>query len=141
MLSIWEYFYTPWPPVPQTLSAGLTLTTTGGGGQGISKNYALQLVGTASFSYTGLAITTGGTSLTLPAFATSTGINFVYIKNTGNFPVTTTWTPFNGASNIVKTIQPGGFIFEGDSALGSGVTAISLQAVGGNSTIECVLFG
>ncbi len=138
MLGLWEFSYTSWPAVIQTMNASIAITTFDSTGAGsVNRSYALAIQGSTAASYSGQAVTTGGTTFTLPI----SNINVIYIKNTGNFPVTVTWTPAGGSPNIVRTLQPAGFIFDGNSALGSGITSLSMQAVGGNSTVDCVLFG
>lgn len=138
MLGLWEFNYTTWPAIIQTMTASMTLTTFDStGASGVNKNYVLAMQGSTSTAYSAQAVATGGTTFTLP-LAT---VNFIYVKNTGNFPVTVTWTPYGGSPNVVMTLQPGGFVFDGNSAVGSGITSLSMQAVGGNSTVDCVLFG
>jgi hypothetical protein len=135
MLSIWEFTYTTWPAVPQTVSASVFFNTTNT--SGINKALTLQVQGSTSTYQTSYAVATSPTSVTLPI----SPVNFIAIHNIGNFPFTVTWTPYLGAANVVKTIQPNGFIVEGDSAIGSGVTSLSLQAVGAASTAEFYLLG
>lgn len=138
MLAAWEFFYTTWPSVIQTMTATMAVSTSDtSGASGVSKTYTIPMQGSIYASFTLKTIATGGTSFTLP----TTTINFIYVKNTGNFPITVSWTPSGGASNVVLNLQPGGFIFDGNSALGGGITTLSMQAVGGNSTVDCVLFG
>lgn len=142
MLALWEFFYTSWPAVIQTMTASMSVTTSDqSGAQGVSKLYIVPMQGSVYSSYTNLAIPTSVTNFTLPIGNATGGVNFIYVKNTGNFPVTITLTPYQGVSAVVRTLQPGGFIFDGNSALGSGITALSMQAVGGASTVDCVLFG
>lgn len=142
MLALWEFSYTTWPTVIQTLVATMTLSGSDTSpARAANKVYTASIQGSVFSSYTNQTVTTGGTTFTLPIGNATGGVNFIYIKNTGNFPVTVTWTPYLGASNIVRTLQPGGFIFDGNIAIGSGITALSMQAVGGNSTVDCVLFG
>ena len=143
MLSAWEFSYTTWPNVIQSVQAIMSIAASDSGGKNTSANkfYTATIQGSVLLNNNNLTVNTSPTSVTLPIGNVTGGCNFIYIKNTGKFPFTVTWTPYLGSANVVKTLQPGGFIFEGDSAIGSGVTSLSLQAVGSASLADVVLFG
>jgi len=85
-----------------------------------------------------VSIGTSPTSISLPISPVQT----VYIRNThATQTLTVTWTPNGGASNIVVTLQPNSWIMLSESNLTSGITALSLQASGANTTVEYILAG
>src|SRR5258708_4886231 len=68
-----------------------------------------------------LSIGNSATPVVLPG----SPVTFVYIKNLhATQTLTVTWTPNGGASNVVLTVQPGGYISFGETVQGlSGITA------------------
>lgn len=98
---------------------------------------ALATVATGFTEAQSLSIGVGVSPITLPGSPAT----FVYIKNLhATQTVTVTWTPNGGASNVVLTVQPGGFICFGEVVQGlSGITALSLQASGASTPVEYVI--
>lgn len=78
---------------------------------------------------------TNATSQSLP----TTIILQYYFKNTHvSAVITVTWTYQGGASQVIRKVQPGGFIAFSDpvTAATAGVTAISLQSDTSGATFE-----
>lgn len=91
------------------------------------------------------SIGTGATAITLSP-ATPFG---VYIRNvSATASVQVTWTPTAGASAIVATLAPGGFIVFANPVAGAavvtatpGITALTLQASAAATPVEVVTIG
>lgn len=135
MLALWEFTWNSWPVTPISFNAQFsvisTLTTTAGASQ----------VGSAQSSNGNFSVPTSSTVITLPVGSAAGGVISLFLKVTGNFPVTISWQPFQGTNNVVKTLQPGSWIAFEDAAFGSGIIALSVQAIGGTSSIAYFLLG
>lgn len=124
----------------------VTVATTGTQTLTDSTSTTTPFVRAVTGSYTGLAssvaqqvlIPNAPTSITLPI----SPVNFVYVKNlSGTATITVTWTPNGGASNVVVTLQPGSYVELVETAAGSGITALSLQASVASTPVEYLLVG
>lgn len=124
-----------------TLSYNGTITVADSVTGTVAYSKILQSLSTAGTSFGEVQPGTFGTSptsITLPISPAT----FFYFKNTHAVnTITLTWTPNGGASNVVVTLQPGGFIgFSEPSAL-SGITALSVTANGASTTVEYLIGG
>jgi hypothetical protein len=117
-------------------SAVITITDNLTGSVQLQKPVLGSYTGTVSSFAQSVLIGTSPVTITLPGSPT----NFVYIKNlSGTATLTITWTPNGGASNVVITLQPGGFEILDESIVGSGITALSVTASATSTPIEYVL--
>jgi hypothetical protein len=77
-------------------------------------------------------------SVTLPMVPTQ----FVYLKNLhATQTLTVAWTPTGGSSNTVLTLQPGSAIQFVETAVGGGITTLTLTGSAPNTTFEGILAG
>lgn len=99
---------------------------------------ALQFNGSVSVFAETVNIPSSPTSINLPVSPTIG----IYIRNThATQTLTVTWTPNGGSSAVVITLQPSEYIVKGGVNLTSGITALSLQGSGANTTCEYILAG
>jgi hypothetical protein len=122
-----------------SLSGGIQITDVVTNNLTLSKTLAaLSFLGSVSTFAETVNIPASPTSIALPVSPTQV----VYVKNThATQTLTVTWTPTGGASNVVVTLQPGAYILFAESNSTSGITALSLQGSGANTTAEYVLAG
>lgn len=121
-----------------TVTSQKTIQITDSNGAQDLKGVSASVQGTAYVQSNGLNIGTSPTTITLPA----TNVTYLHMKNLhATQTVTVTWTPSGGASNVVKTIQPGGLIEFLDANGSGGITALSVVASGASTPIEYILLG
>src|ERR1700752_3361982 len=125
--------------VTATINGSITLVDSVTSTSQLSKILtALATTGTVSEFVQAQNLASGANSITLPI----SPIQFLYLKNThATNTVIVTWTPNGGASNVVLTLQPGAAILFTETNATSGITALSLNASGSNTTIEMILAG
>ena len=104
----------------------------------ISKVLSQSFTGTISSQGESVAFGTSPTSITLPINPTQV----VYIANLhATNTITVTWTPRSGASAVISTIQPIGFILMAETNTTSGITALSITASGAGTPVDFFLAG
>jgi hypothetical protein len=99
----------------------------------------LAVTGTVSELVNNLILPMGNTVISLPV----SPVQFIYIKNLHpSNNVTIFWTLFGGTTPLeVWTIEGGGFIMLGNSTLGLGIIALTLDASAPGTPIEMILLG
>jgi hypothetical protein len=121
------------------LSGGIQVTDVVTNNLVVNKTLAaLSFLGSVSTIAETVSIPAAPTSIALPVSPTQV----VYVRNThATQTLTVTWTPTGGASNVVVTLQPNSYILFGEVNITSGITALSLQGSGANTTCEYILAG
>lgn len=106
----------------------------------LQKQLSLTMPGVVFSQAQTVPVGLGATPISLPIAL----VQFAYIKNLhAANTVSVTWTPANGASNPVITLQPGSAIIllEAAPLPSSGISAISLSSNVANTPVEYILGG
>lgn len=98
----------------------------------------LSYAGTVSSYAETVTLSTSPTNVSLPV----SPVQFLHIFNLDTVnAVIVTWTPTGGSSNIVSTIDPGGWIGFCQTGTTNGITALSLQGASGTPAVKYLLLG
>ena len=124
--------------VTATLSGTVNLADSITGNIALSKVISLIVTGSIQEYAQSFNFGTSPTSVTLPV----SPVNFVYIKNLhATFTLTVSWTPNGGASAVIQTLEPGGYLIMGQPTSGAGITALSITASNASTPAEFILLG
>lgn len=123
-----------------TASISGTLSITDNLVGSVAQNILLNLAytGTVQTYAETVQTSTSPLSIALPVSPTE----FVAIFNLDTVDsVIVTWTPTGGSSNVVQTVDPGGFLAFCQTTTSNGISALSVQATANNPAIKYVLCG
>jgi hypothetical protein len=121
------------------INGTITLTDNVSGTIALNKLFSgLISTGSAYMELGAGSVGTTPTAQTLPV----SPVQFVYLKNTHSVQtLTVAWTPTGGASNTVVLLEPGSAIMLCETAVGGGITALSLTGSLAATTYESILGG
>jgi hypothetical protein len=124
--------------VTASLNGTLQLTDNLAGNTTFLKQLLLSYTGTVSSFAQSQLISTGSTTISLPAGSAQ----FVYIRNVSTIvgnTVTVGWTPRNESPATVTILDPGAAILLSETSTSNGITSLSVAASAANTPIEYIL--